>query len=243
MPATFQEVIRNHHFVSLPQNEHTLCRIVRLADVIVMSIYSTSIQTLERSVSQIGRLSESLGIKKEFVDNLTFSLLDETLQAAGKIGIDIGDTTDLLNRANRELCKAYFTIEGLFRERQELSRKILCEERLEGMLQSKNIAIATLSHYLNNIATAISGRVQLLQMALNSGLLVDQKGTVPPSLKVIETSVARLLAVLAELRSLSSYDDQSFYNNSEALNIDEKLKERLTAVIEESEPPGTLPAR
>jgi hypothetical protein len=47
------------------------------------------------------------------------------------------------------------TIENLFKERQELSRKLLNEERAKGALESRNIALATLSHYLNNAVMAI----------------------------------------------------------------------------------------
>lgn len=98
------------------------------------------------------------------------------------------------------------------------------------MLRSKNIAIATLSHYLNNVATAISGRVQLMQLALQRQQISDKSGKMTASLRVIEQSILKLLAVLAELKSLSHFDDQDFYNDSDALNIDERIKERLAAL-------------
>jgi signal transduction histidine kinase len=98
------------------------------------------------------------------------------------------------------------------------------------MMRSKNIAIATLSHYLNNVATAISGRVQLMQLALEKREVADPTGTFPTSLKVIENSLLKLLAVLAELKSLSRFDDQNFYNDSDALNIDERIRIRLQSL-------------
>lgn len=111
-----------------------------------------------------------------------------------------------------------------------MSGKLLAEERLAGMIKSKNIAIATLSHYLNNVATAISGRVQLMQMAHDNGQIIDSSGKLPSSLKVIENSILKLLGVLAELKSLSRFDDQSFYNNSEALNMDERIQARMSEI-------------
>jgi signal transduction histidine kinase len=157
-------------------------------------------------------------------------MLDETISIAGTFGIDVGNSNDLLNRANRELCKSYLMIENLFKERSELSGKLLEEERLAGMIRSKNIAIATLSHYLNNVATAISGRVQLMQISLGNGDLIDKSGKLPNALGVIERSITRVLAVLAELKSLSRFDTEDFYNDSDALNIDERIKERMEAI-------------
>ena len=185
---------------------------------------------MERYSEIIARLSADLKLEREFLDRISFLLLEETITAASNIGIDIGDTTELLNRANGEMCKAYLLIEGLFRERQELSGRLLVEERMAGMMRSKNIAIATLSHYLNNVATAISGRVQLMQLSLQNQEVVDPTGRFPNSLKVIENSLLKLLAVLAELKSLSRFDDQHFYNDSDALNIDERIRVRMQSL-------------
>jgi HD-like signal output (HDOD) protein len=231
LPKAFQEVMRSHHFRD--PGDNTLVRVVKLADLITGSIYSTNIRKVERHLEEIGRLTEELKLDREYLNSLTFVLLEETVKAAGFIGVDIGDTTDLLNRANRELCNAYLTIESMFRERQELSGKLLAEERTAGMIKSMNIAIATLSHYLNNIATAISGRVQLLEMSLKSGQLIDKSEKVPVALEVIDCSIAKMLAVLSELKSLTRLEEEDFYNNSDALNIDQRIRDRLQSVVEE----------
>ena len=85
------------------------------------------------------------------------------------LGVDIGNIEDMLIRANQEIWKSYLTIENLFRERQELSRNLLLQERERGAIESKNIAMATLSHYLNNATMAIYGRSQLLRLMLKKG--------------------------------------------------------------------------
>lgn len=230
LPNAFQEVMRGHHFRD--PGDDLLVLVVKLADLITNSIYASNIKRVEIHLEEINRLAEVLGLDREFVNSLTFVLMEETIKAASHIGVDIGDSTDLLSRANRELCNAYMMIESMFRERQELSGKLLAEERTAGMIRSMNIAIATLSHYLNNIATAISGRVQLLQMGLDSGDLVDKSGKVPVALDVIESSIAKMLAVLTELKSLTRLEGQDFYNNSDALNIDQRIRERLQALAD-----------
>lgn len=225
LPKQLQDVMQLHHSKSI--NDDQVVNVVRLANLVTNNIYSTNVNVIERHLGEISKLSEHLKLDREFVNSLTFVLLDETIDAAGHLGIDIGDTADLLSRANRELCKAYLLIEGMFKERQELSGRLLAEERSAGMVRSMNIAIATLSHYLNNIATAISGRVQLMQMQLQTGDLVDKKGKMPQALGVIDASINKMMAVLTELKTLTELEEEAFYNSSDAINIDERIKERL----------------
>ena len=229
LPEDLQRVIRSHHQLQQDNREDVILSVVKLANILTRNIQAPNLKIIERNASYVHELAIRLGLKREFLDGLAFELLDDTITAAGHIGIDIGNQNELLSRANRELCRSYLMIEGLFKERQELSGKLLAEERLAGMIRSKNIAIATLSHYLNNVATAISGRVQLLQMGLQRNDISDKSGKVPASLAVIENSILKILAVLAELKALSRFDDQEFYNDSDAINIDERIKERMDA--------------
>jgi putative nucleotidyltransferase with HDIG domain len=225
LPRQLQDVMRLHHAQGIADDP--VINIVKIANMVTNSIYSTNLKTVERQLIEISKHTEPLGLDREFINSLTFVLLDETIDAAGHLGVDIGDTADLLSRANRELCKAYLMVEGMFKERQELSGRLLAEERSAGMVRSMNIAIATLSHYLNNVATAISGRVQLMQMQLQNGDLVDKKGKMPQALEVIEASINKMMAVLTEFKTLTNMEDEAFYNSSDAINIDERIKQRL----------------
>ncbi len=230
LPESLQTVIRSHHRVDVTPETDRMLAIVRLSDIMARNIQAPNLRVMERNRSLVEQLRELLGLEQHFMDSLAFLMLDETITIAGSFGIDVGNPAELLNRANRELCKSYLMIENLFKERSELSGKLLEEERIAGMMRSKNIAIATLSHYLNNVATAISGRVQLMQMMLANGDLVDNGGKMPGSLEVIERSITKVLAVLAELKSLSRFDTEDFYNDSDAINIDERIKERMEAI-------------
>lgn len=229
LPEELQRVIRSHHQLQQESRDDVLLSVVKLANILARNIQTPNLKAIERNALHVSELATKLGLNREFLDGLAFELLDETITLAEHIGIDIGNQNELLSRANRELCKSYLMIEGLFKERRELSGKLLAEERLAGMIRSKNIAIATLSHYLNNVATAISGRVQLLQMGIQRGEVTDTSGKVPGSLAVIENSILKILAVLAELKALSRFDDQEFYNDSDAINIDGRIKERMDA--------------
>ena len=168
-----------------------------------------------------------MNMDREKIDDISFSLLNETIKMAEYIGVDIGDPTDVLTRANKELFNSYMTIENLFRERQELSRRILAEERRMAAMETKNVAMATLSHYLNNATMAISGRTQLIKMMVDNGAIRDSKNELNPILEVIEQSVKKILAVLYELHDLTSLEDMEKYSDSRAINIDDRVMERM----------------
>lgn len=230
LPTCLQSAIGNHHMRVDSQNIHEtekLDLIVILADLLSCRAYSNQKRNIEHYLDAVKLLTDSLRLKKEFVGELSFKLATEIMKAAEYLGIDIGDEMKIMQRANRELFESYCTIESLFRERQELSQRVLAEERRVGMMRSKNIAIATLSHYINNAATIISGRTQLLQLTLESGEITDNSGKLNGALSVIDTSLCKIVAVLSELKDLTSLDNGKFYNNSDALNIDENVRLRM----------------
>ena len=230
LPTCLQSAIGNHHMRIDSETVHQtdkLDLIVVLADHLSCRAYSNQKQNIERYLDTVKLLTDALEVKKEFVGELSFRLATEMMKASDFLGIDIGDPMKIMQRANRELFESYCTIESLFRERQELSQRVLEEERRVGMMRSKNIAIATLSHYINNAATIISGRTQLLQLTLESGEIVDKSGKLNGALSVIDTSLCKIMAVLSELKDLTSLDTGKFYNDSDALNIDENVRLRM----------------
>jgi hypothetical protein len=99
-------------------------------------------------------------------------------------------------------------------------------------METKNVAIATLSHYINNAAMAISGRGQLLKMLVDRGTIVDPDKKLIPVADVIEKSVRKIMAVLQELRELTNLEDMEKYSDSKAINIDDRVKERLKKMDE-----------
>ncbi len=233
LPAALQNAIGNHHRITTYENfrdyDH-LDQIVALANLINRHVFSPSGRYGEESMNQISNLLKSLHLDQEIIRKINDKNLQETFNAAQHIGLEIGDPIELLEKANRQIMNSYLTIESLFKERQELSRQIIEEEHKLGAMHSKNIAVATLSHYINNAATAISGRIQLMQMLMNNGKIIDNENKLAPALTVIDTSLNKILAVLAELKALTSLDDVEFYKDSSTINIDENIDQRLKAM-------------
>jgi signal transduction histidine kinase len=231
-PQNLCDTIGQHHQVEERVEALEIYHFVQLSELINKPVIDNRPQNLEHRLSTINQLAEQLNIDRKTIDEISFSLLAETITTAEYLGIDIGDTAEVVTRANKELFNSYMTIENLFRERQELSQRILAEERRAAFMETKNIAIATLSHYINNAAMAISGRGQLIRMLVNKGSITDDDKRLEPVVNVIDKSVKKILAVLQELRELTSLDDIEKYSDSNAINIDDRIKDRLRKMEE-----------
>jgi len=226
-PAGLCDAIGQHHQVANSIESTQTVHFVQLSRLISKPIIDNRPQNMEHRVGSIAQLCELIHVDRMKVHDISSSLLAETLETAEHLGIDIGDPADVLTRANKELFNSYLTIENLFRERQDLSQQILVEERRAAVLETKNIAIATLSHYINNAAMAISGRGQLIKMLIKNDTVIDKDEKLEPIVDVVDKSVKKIMAVLQELRELTDLDQMEKYSESQAINIDDRIKARL----------------
>lgn len=229
-----------HHNLQASKNDNTIGSIVKLA-VLLSSDKFTGFETpLEDRLIAIKSVSNHLGLSKEQIDEVSFSLLPKTIEVAEYLGVDIGDIEEMLIGANQEIWKAYLVIENLFRERQELSRSLLEQERAKGAIESKNIAMATLSHYLNNAIMAIYGRSQLMRMFLDKGNTEKLIEMLPSHLEILDSSTKKIVAVLEEMKDISPIDQKKFYDLSQALNIDDKIEARMSTMTKENRWDGKI---
>ena len=227
LPEYVIRAIRSHHDLADPESDDQLSNIVRLAVLLTSDHFSGYETNIEKRLAAINTMAEVLGISKEQVDEISSSLLPRTITTAEFLGVDIGDIEQMLVKANQEIWKSYLTIENLFKERQELSRKLLAEEHAKGAESSKNVAMATLSHYLNNAVMAIYGRSQLLRLQHSKGVDDQLVARLPENLDVVDRSVRKIVAVLEEMKDISPIDSNKFSSMSEALNIDDRIARRL----------------
>jgi putative nucleotidyltransferase with HDIG domain len=234
LPEYVLRSIRGHHDPRSFHNDDTLSMIVKLATLLAPDKFSGYELGLEERLDNIAAVSRELSISKSQIDEVSFSLLPKTIEVAEYLGVDIGDVEEMLIKANEEIWKTYLIVENLFKERQELSRNLLHQERARGAIESKNIAMATLSHYLNNAAMAIYGRSQLMRLQLKKGdsqKLLDQ---MPNNIEVMDSAIKKIVAVLEEMKDISPIDQKDFYNVSQALNMDDLIEKRLLKMSDEA---------
>jgi len=234
LPEHIAAAIGSHNDFRSIDSDGRYANIIRLATQLSTSDIVSYENDLEERLHRISRLSDELGLSKDQVDEISSSLLTDTVEVARYLGIDIGNIEDMLIRANKEIWQTYLMIENLFKERQELSRKLLQEERSKGAVESKNIALATLSHYLNNATMAIYGRTQLMRKLHQNGKSERVLEKLDVDLEVVEQSIWRIAAVLAEMKEISPIDDVEFYHMSQAMNLDDRIKQRVKQLSKES---------
>jgi hypothetical protein len=234
LPVAICESIRDHHNCSTLVPGASTPNIIRLASLLGhASADDYGWDPVER-MTRTNQLAQALNIAKDDIEQISVTLMTDALAAAEFLDTDIGSVEDLLMRANKEIWRTYLIVHNLFQERQELSQKLLKEERERGAIESKNIAIATLSHYVNNAAMAMYGRTQLLRQRLNRGDTARVLETLPASLDVIENAVRKTVAVIAEIKDISPIDDVEFYNMSQAMKLDDRIARRVKQLSEES---------
>ncbi len=230
LPTYIINSIRDHHDLDDISEKDPLTNIIKLATLLSTDQYSDFDSQIIGRIDKINSVSKALGISKEKINEITFSLLPKTIEIAEYLGVDIGNTNEILAKANEEIWKSYLTIDNLFKERAELSQKLLLEERAKGAEELKNITMATLSHYLNNAVMVIFGKSQLLRMHHKKGdnqFLIDNMGK---SLDVMDKSVRKIVAVIEEMKEISPIDVKKFHSLSNALNIDDLIEKRMSDI-------------
>ncbi|UCD64047.1 MAG: HDOD domain-containing protein [Candidatus Zixiibacteriota bacterium] len=234
LPEEISSAVSGHHGGPVDGAENVLQNIVRLAVLLTKDRFSGYELDLEDRLTRIGALTDKLSMKKEQVDEISSSLLSETFQIAEYLGVDIGSIEEMLTTANQEIWRTYLLVENLFKERQELSQSLLQQERARGAIESKNIAMATLSHYLNNAVMAIYGRSQIIRMMLARGQGDRVLQQLPDDLQKIDLSVKKIVAVLEEMKEVSPVDQQRFDSLSRAMNMDDRIKKRLDKLADDN---------
>ncbi len=226
LPDHFVSCIANHNSCG-SRGAAKLDDIVRLAVALNRDVCFPTDQRLEDKVTRIDLISSRLGIENRQIDEIAMTSVIDSLAFARAADIQIESLETILARANRELFSTYMAIQNLFRERQELTRKILEEERERGILESKKVAISTLSHYINNASMAISGNCQVLKMLIETRNPGEVVAAMPKVLDIISQAVFKIAAVLEELSELNSLEGIEFFSKSKIIDFDVRIKSRM----------------
>lgn len=239
MPSILQAPISKHHL----DNEEDLDKLskigkmVALVDSMAMVPFDElkNLDNAQKRLNTLNILSGELNIEASKLVEMHNNLASEIASSATFMELDLGDAVDILSKSNAELFNLYLDMANLFKERQELSRKILRVERMEGTLESLKIALATLSHYINNATMNIQGKCEILHLFLNNKHLKTLVSNLPASLESMEKSIKKISLVLDELSSISSMEKLNFFRFSKAIDIEKDIKDKLNSQLEKVE--------
>ncbi len=226
LPVHITSAVGNHHSFGFEGSE-ALDDVIRLAVALNIEYFTAQDNDLEEKIGKIKSISERLHISYEHLEEICSATLHDAMSFARAIDLDMGDIESLMVRTNREMFRTYMQIDKLFRERQELTRSILDEERAQGIQEAKQVAISTLSHYINNAAMIISGQSQVMRMLINKKTDKQVVESLPGSLDTIDDSIRKIVATLDEISELNELDDVAFFEKSKILNIDDRIRERI----------------
>lgn len=233
LPDRIAESIAGHHDELTGPEDPLLARIVRLGVLLTFDRFSDHQRAVEERLRKLERVTRVLKLSSNQIGEITEGCFVRMSDLASGLEVDIGDTERLLQRANSEIWNSYLTIERLFRERKELSAKLIKEERMKAALEAKDVALSTLSHYVNNAAMVIAGHVQLLNLLQEQSKLKELSVQVPRTSELISKSIWRIVAVMQEMRDISPLDQIEYFQMSKAMNIDERIDGRLHKMAEE----------
>jgi signal transduction histidine kinase len=121
-------------------------------------------------------------------------------------------------------------MENLFKEREELNKKLIEQERVEAAVAAKEEALSTLSHYLNNAVMIISGQSQLIRIMKDNNQIDKLLNKIPSSMDEIQKSVDKIIAVMDVLKEISPLNHNEYFSYSRALNIDDRISKRLKKI-------------
>jgi len=227
LPEHLISAIGNHH-IHGSQARKNLDDIVRLAVVLGRDIIMDHENLdYEEKITKITFMAKRLGVDEQQLGDISGAIIRDSLSFAKAINIEVEDFETILVRSNKEIFCTYMSLQRLFQERQELTSRLLNEERERGILEAKQVATSTLAHYINNAAMEVSGHSQILRMSLSSKNADEITGMLPGELDVIDVAVRKIVAVIEELSEVNILDDMEYFDKSRILNIDEKIKARL----------------
>lgn len=175
-------------------------------------------------------LAGNLGLPLENMQEIQKNLMNETLEQARFLEIEVGSAEELLQESNRMLYRHYRSLETLLRENQEMQREINEARMKDSAMQALQTITATFNHYVNNASATILGRAQLLQHGIKVGNIKDPEGTTSNATSIIIKGVETISLVMEELKKVSSFKSIVYHDDTYILDIERKIQERLNEI-------------
>jgi HD-like signal output (HDOD) protein len=236
LPAFLGDAIATHHFKFAdyeltPQNR--LGRIVNLGNRL-SKFRTCQVPPLDaEEILEIEKLAESLEIGPSVLAGIQEKILGRLLKESEFLEIKIGSMSELLGAANGLIYRQFLFVESVLRENRKMQAQIARDQIKKAALDSLKTITATLSHYINNASATILGRAQLVELAIKKETVVDDESVAGNSMDIIVKSVEMISMVLDELKKLSSFDTTHYHDETDILDIEDLLKEKIATIEEE----------
>jgi len=244
LPADLTKAVggyRDYLTENAPTDRHLLPIILALAVTISRFTYSSHMAMSYDIAACRDRLSERMHLDIDRLGEIEQELFATVSDEAKFLEIDIGSPADLLAEANDQMYRQYLTVERLLRENQEMQQQIAKHEMEKVAIKNLRTITATFSHYINNATATILGRAQLVEAGIESGAVKDPSGSIGMAMQVIANAVSTIGTFMEEISSLSEFETTTYHDETEIIDIDRQVKERLKVICEKMEVPEPEP--
>jgi HD-like signal output (HDOD) protein len=239
IPAIIGEAVGNHHLILEFGNkapENRLTQIINLANQISRFRVCNMPPPEPKMIENRDIVAANLGLSNADIFNIEEGLMGEVIKESSFLEIEIGNIEELLNEANQLLYKQYLLVENLLRENRLMQQQIAQDQMKKAAMESLRTISATFSHYINNATTAILGRAQLMEMAIDDGDIVDTKGIALNTAQISGEAVETICLILEELRMMSSYETTLYSDDTNIIKFEENIRERLNCLKNRNTP-------
>jgi len=230
IPSVICEAVGMHHSGMLTQTndpEFIVARIVGLANRVSRMTVAPNRPETDADLEDKDTLSKALKIDEAKLTELELHLMPKTIEEARFLEINLGSPEEILTEANRMIYQNYLTVENLLRENRKMQQELARSQMEKAALDSLRTIAATFNHYINNAASTIIGRAQLVELRINRGEIIDLSGDIARSMQTIIRGVNALSSVLDELKDLTSFQTTLYQDDTYIVNLEKRLEEEL----------------
>ena len=129
-------------------------------------------------------------------------------------------------KAAEHLYELYAIADNNYQELKQARQKLKEEQLNRAAVESLQAIVATFSPYLNNATAAISGRTQLLELALRDGDIHDKNETIARALEVFERSCEQIVSVIHKLKNINVFKTSIYHDSTKIIDLDKSEARR-----------------
>ncbi len=228
-------IARHHDVFELNDKDNRLAQIVNLADKLATFTFEASVGQKSAQLTNRDVVASNLGIGATDLKEIEYAALSRLLEASQHLDVDVGTPMELLQKATNQLYHLYTYADQLYQELVQTKEK-LDEEKIHRVaLESLQAIVATFSHYLNNAVASISGRTQLLELAMRNGQVDDPDGILAKSLVVYDKSADQITSVIDKLKHVTVFKTAIYHDNTKIIDFEKEARlsiEQVQQIVE-----------
>lgn len=222
-PEAYCHCIARHHDLvesERPVSSNQLSYILNLADKLATFTIENMVASSDGDFTGRTVLASMLGLTLKDLKDIEVDSISSFMRTASYLEFEVGSTETLLQKATEHLYELYCVAEDNYGQLKKARHRLQEHQLNRAALESLQAIVATFSHYLNNAVATISGRTQLLELALKDNDIEDHTGIVTKSIGVYQKSSEQIIAVIDKLKKINVYRTAIYHDDTKIIDLD-----------------------